>query len=207
MVRVTVGWKNQTLRQNFTVLTPLNCESVKIRFPAYFHRMNRVTLRPQRFLILLPVILAVISAMAFVITISGDSKTAPLISAIVLLLLSLTLIFNFFRSAIILDESMVISQSFFRTDICEFRNIERIETKVMTTPSIHGVQTIPMVILHSSGRRVTILIKSYSKKSLVYLAQWLMSNTDPAISDTATHEMAAGKMPGAFRKKRSHHLH
>ncbi|MBS1657653.1 MAG: hypothetical protein JST18_06105 [Bacteroidetes bacterium] len=118
-----------------------------------------------------------------------------------MLLISLTIIANYYRSSIILDDAMIISQTLFRTGICEFSDIREIETKVMVTPTIHGVSSNPMIILHTGEKKITIPIKSFSARSLQELAQWLSNHCSHAAINQATFDMSEGIMPSAFRKK------
>ncbi len=163
--------------------------------------MNRRILRPRRFLILIPSILFVISMAALIITLSGDKEAAPLLSSMFMLLISLTVIGNFYRSSIILDDAMIVSQTFFRTSICEFRDVTEIETKVILSPTIHGVSSHPIVILHTVNKKITIPVKFFSAGSLKVLAQWLIEHCEQAEINQATIDMSHGKMPSAFRKK------
>src|SRR6188474_479856 len=116
--------------------------------------MNRRILKPQRFHIILPAFVLIFSSTALAITLSEKFEAASFFSALLFVVGSLVAIANFYRTSIILDDTLLIYQTFFRTQICEVYDIEKIEIKILVAPALHGTHTTKMLILQSQNKKV-----------------------------------------------------
>ena len=165
---------------------------------------NQIVFRQELagIIVLILMIAGSIAASVLVMT-SGNGTSGLQWMCIAMVLLFAFLLWNYVARKIIVDELGITHRSLFNTASFSFGEVTKIETKAklesvhVTSGSLHVRYDL---ILHSYDKRMTIPIKSFSRKSLKELATLLVIRCVSADIDNGTYLMTKGKMPSVFFK-------